>query len=31
MSKNRKCAIKLIFFNKKMRKIPMIFDVENQF
>ena len=28
---NKKCAPKLIFFNgKKMRKIPMIFDVENR-
>ena len=27
---NKKCAPKLIFFNeKKMRKIPMIFDFEN--
>ena len=27
---NKKCASKFIFFNeKKMRKIPMIFDIEN--
>ena len=27
---NKKCAHKLIFFNeKKMRKIPMIFDIDN--
>ena len=28
---NKKCAPKLVFFNekKKMRKIPMIFDIEN--
>ena len=27
--KNKKCAPKLILFNKKMRKILMIFGVEN--
>ena len=28
--KNKKCAPKLVFFNgKKMKKIPMIFDIEN--
>ena len=27
---NKKCAPTLIFFNeKKIRKIPMIFDIEN--
>ena len=27
---NKKCAPKLVFFNeKKMRKVPMIFDIEN--
>ena len=27
---NKKCAPKLVFFNeKKLRKIPMIFDIEN--
>ena len=26
---NKKCAPKLVFFNKKMRKIWMIFDIEN--
>ena len=27
---NKKCATKLIFFTeKKMREIPMIFDIEN--
>ena len=27
--KNKKCAPKLVFFNeKKIRKIPMIFDTE---
>jgi hypothetical protein len=27
---NKKCAPKFVFFNeKKIRKIPMIFDVEN--
>ena len=30
INKNKKCAPKLIFFNKKrFRKIPMIFEVEN--
>ena len=29
---NKKCAPKLIFFNeKKMRNIPMIFDIKNDF
>ena len=28
---NKKCAPKLVFFNeKKIRKIPMIFDIENE-
>ena len=26
---NKKCAPKLVFFNEKMRKIQMIFDIEN--
>ena len=27
---NKKCAPKFVFFNgKQMRKIPMIFDIEN--
>ena len=27
---NKKCAPKLVFFNeKKLRKIPIIFDIEN--
>ena len=31
MSITKKCAPKLVFFNeKKMRKIPMIFDIENE-
>jgi hypothetical protein len=30
MSKNKKCASKMVFFNdKKLRKIPMIYDREN--
>ena len=28
---NKKCASKFVLFNeKKMRKIPMIFDIENE-